>query len=94
MPTQVTINSITGTEPFSVFICDDPITMCVWIDQINNIDLPYTFNVPIILAGSLSYNVKIVDGNGCVFYVQSVTYKQFEDFESFEFMDDSPYDFQ
>jgi len=64
MPTNITINNITGTTPFDIYICDDPITTCVYIDTINT--LPYTFVVPSILDGQLSYNLKVIDELSCV----------------------------
>ena len=64
MPTNITINNITGTTPFDIYICDDPITTCVYVDTITT--LPYTFSVPIILDGQLSYNLKVIDEFNCV----------------------------
>jgi hypothetical protein len=63
MPTEVTINTLTGLADFNVYICDDPITTCVWVDQIPS--APYQFTIPSILDGQPSYNLKIVDSNGC-----------------------------
>jgi hypothetical protein len=63
MPTQVTINDITGATPFDVYICDDPITSCVYVDTINS--FPLVFNLPTIMDGQSSYTLKIVDDNGC-----------------------------
>lgn len=63
MPTEITINSLTGTPDYNIYICDDPITTCVWIDQISV--TPYQFTIPSILDGQSSYNLKIVDDNGC-----------------------------
>lgn len=64
MPTNITINNITGTTPFDIYICDDPITTCVYVDTITT--LPYVFSVPIILDGQLSYNLKVIDELNCV----------------------------
>ena len=63
MPTEITINTISGATPFDVYICDDPITVCVYIDTISTV--PYVFNVPSLLDGQTSYNLKVVDNNGC-----------------------------
>jgi hypothetical protein len=70
MPTNITINDITGTTPFDIYICDDPITTCVYIDTINT--LPYTFVVPSILDGQLSYNLKVIDELNCT-VIQNLT---------------------
>lgn len=63
MPTEITINSLAGTPNFQVYVCDDPIVTCVWIGQISA--APYTITVPSILEGQSSYNLKIIDDNGC-----------------------------
>jgi hypothetical protein len=63
MPTEITINTISGATPFDVYICDDPITICVYIDTISTV--PYVFNIPSLLDGQTSYNLKVVDNNGC-----------------------------
>lgn len=63
MPTQITINTISGLQPYDVYICDDPLTTCIYIDTISSV--PYVFDVPTLLDGQTSYNLKIVDDNGC-----------------------------
>jgi len=63
MPTEITITSISGATPFDVYICDDPITTCVYVDTISSV--PYVFNLPSLLEGQTSYNLKVVDNNGC-----------------------------
>ena len=65
MPTEVTITSVSGATPFDVYICDDPITTCIYVDTITVAYLPYVFNVPSLLDGQTSYNLKVVDNNGC-----------------------------
>lgn len=63
MPTEITINNITGSPSFHVYICDDPISLCVYIDTISSV--PFTFTIPSILDGQTSYNLKIIDNNDC-----------------------------
>lgn len=63
MPTQITINTISGVQPYDIYICDDPVTTCIYISTISTV--PYVFNVPTLLDGQSSYNLKIVDNNGC-----------------------------
>jgi hypothetical protein len=65
MPTEITITSVSGATPFNVYICDDPIITCVYVDTITVANIPYSFNVPSILDGQTSYNLKVVDNNGC-----------------------------
>jgi hypothetical protein len=61
MPSSITINSITGTSPYNVYLCDTGLTTCIYIDQITNGDLPYTFQPPIALQYTNDYIVKIID---------------------------------
>jgi hypothetical protein len=63
MPTQITINTISGVQPYDVYICDDPVTTCIYVSTISTV--PYVFNIPTLLDGQSSYNLKIVDDNGC-----------------------------
>lgn len=63
MPTEVIINNVTGSSPYNIYICDDPITTCVWMGTTSV--LPYPFIIPSILDGQPSYNLKVIDDNGC-----------------------------
>ena len=65
MPTEITITSVSGATPFDVYICNDPSTTCVYVDTITVANIPYSFNVPSILDGESSYNLKVEDNNGC-----------------------------
>ena len=64
MPTTVTINDVTGTTPFYVYLCDNPIVTCIYIDEVNS--FPYNFNVPAPADSLSSYTIKIIDGDGCI----------------------------
>lgn len=66
MPTQITINSITGLPPFNIYISDNILNPAIYVTTITS--APYTFNVPIILENSPEYILKIVDSNGCIIY--------------------------
>jgi hypothetical protein len=63
MPTQITINSLTGTSPYDIYICDYLLTTCFYIDTISS--TPYYFNVPPPLEGDSSFKLKVVDNNNC-----------------------------
>ena len=65
MPTQITINSISGVSPYDVYLCDNPITTCIWIDTIISSQLPYIFDVPSILESQTIFNLKVIDNNNC-----------------------------
>lgn len=62
MPITVTVNA-TGITPVFVYICDNPITSCVYIDSVST--FPYTFDIPAPIDDLTTYNVKIIDSNGC-----------------------------
>ena len=63
MPIEVTINSLSGASPYDIYLCDDPITICVYIDTITL--APYNFEVPSILSDQDNFTLKMVDNNGC-----------------------------
>lgn len=66
MPTDITINNISGASPYDIYLCDNPITVCVYISTISS--LPYQFEVPGVLSNENDFNLKIVDNNGCTVY--------------------------
>jgi hypothetical protein len=76
MSSSITINSITGTSPYNITLCDnDPINQtCVWIAQITDLDLPYTFTPPISLQYTTDFIVKIADSSAgsCVIIIPPV----------------------
>jgi hypothetical protein len=63
MPTVVTINDISGTTPYDIYICDNPQTQCIYIDRIDS--APYEFEVPTIMLNFSEFTLKIVDSSGC-----------------------------
>jgi hypothetical protein len=63
MPTQITINSLSGASPYDIYLCDDPISTCVYITTTST--LPYVFDVPSIMESQTSFNLKMIDNNGC-----------------------------
>ena len=70
---QVEITNITGKEPFDIFVCDINDQNCVWVDNILESDLPYTFNLPEIFSSyENNFNIKFVDDNLCSFSTTSV----------------------
>jgi len=67
MPTKITINNITGATPFDIYVCDNPITNCIYINTIST--LPYEFNIPSILENQDDYNLKVIDDNNCITFL-------------------------
>ena len=66
MPTKITINSIIGETPYDVYVCDNPITVCIYIATIDDISLPYEFELPCSMDNQDDYTLKTVDNVGCV----------------------------
>jgi hypothetical protein len=65
MPTDITISNLTGQNPFNVYICDTGSTVCYFVNTITTGDIPYVFEVPIPLGSLTSFNINVVDNNGC-----------------------------
>jgi hypothetical protein len=63
MPTQITINNLSGASPYDIYLCDNPITTCVYITTTST--LPYVFDIPSIMESQTSFNLKMIDNNGC-----------------------------
>jgi len=66
MPTNITINNVTGAQPFDVYVCDSPITTCIYIATINTVDIPYSFDIPVIYSSLTEFVVQVVDNNNCI----------------------------
>lgn len=63
MPTTVTVNDVSGVTPVYIYLCDNPITTCVYIGDTSS--FPYSFNIPLPFDGQSSYNIKVIDNDGC-----------------------------
>lgn len=66
MPTDITINNISGSTPFDVYVCDTGYTTCIYVSTINSVDLPYTFEIPPVYSTLTNFIVKVVDDNNCI----------------------------
>ena len=66
MPTNITINNVTGAQPFDVYVCDSPITTCIYVATINMVDIPYSFDIPPVYSSLTEFVVKVVDNNNCI----------------------------
>jgi hypothetical protein len=63
MSTQITISNITGVSPFKVYLCDNPITLSIYIDTVPT--FPYNVIIPPIWSTLTSFNLKVIDNNNC-----------------------------
>jgi hypothetical protein len=70
MSVQLTINGITGTSPFDVYLCQPNGSGCFYVDTITT--LPYGFSIPQPYDTSLAYMLKIIDQQNCI--ISGVTY--------------------
>lgn len=66
MPVLITVNNITGSTPYQVYICLSGGTPCYFVDEINNLELPYNFYIPTPIENFSNYCVKVIDSDGCV----------------------------
>jgi len=95
MSVQITINSISsGVEPYDIWVCDTCFGTCQYIDTISASTLPYSFILPSMYESYISYVVKIIDDNGCVYCQDQSKFKQFQIGSIIEFMDGEQYKFQ
>lgn len=96
MPNIVTITSLSGTPPFDIYVCDQTISYCYFVQSL--IIGPYSFDVPSPLESANPIVVKIIDSNNCEgiypLECQTIYGKEFEDFPVFLFQDASIYLYQ
>jgi hypothetical protein len=65
MPTDITINNISGFTPFDVYVCDTGYTTCIYVSTITSGDLPYTFEIPPVYNTLTNFVVRVIDDNNC-----------------------------
>ena len=66
MPTSITINNVTGSSPYDVYLSPIDETSYFYMTQIQNVDLPYTFVVPSKIQNYNEYCLRIEDADGCI----------------------------
>ena len=64
MAVQVTIDSITGTTPYDVYVCQSDGTSCFYITTISS--APYVFDIPAPYNTLTSYMLKLIDADNCI----------------------------
>lgn len=65
MAKQITITNLTGSEPYNIYLCDNSYNNCIYIDTINNSDIPYSFLVPSLFENFTQVGVKVIDDKNC-----------------------------
>lgn len=69
MSCSIQINSISGTSPFDIYMCDTGLVQCVFLQTETSPTYPIILTTPNTLMGVTSFIIKIIDGNGCsIFY--------------------------
>ena len=66
MPTTITVNNITGSTPFDVYLCLSGGSPCYYVKSIGSGELPYNLSVPKPIQDFSYYCLKVVDANGCI----------------------------
>jgi hypothetical protein len=98
MPNIIQINSISGTPPYDIYVCDITLTSCFLVSGSTVITPPLQFAVPSPLSNVTSLILKIIDSLGCEKFILLTCGefygKQFEDFEVFMFQDFDIYLFE
>jgi hypothetical protein len=98
MSNIIQINSISGTSPYNIYVCDITLDYCFLVSGATAITPILQFPVPPPLDNLTEVILKIVDSLGCEKFVLltcGVLYgKMFEDFEIFLFQDDAIFLFE
>ena len=69
MSCNIQINSISGTSPFNIYMCDVGLYQCIFLQTETSPTYPIELNPPTTLIGTTSFIIKIIDANGCqIFY--------------------------
>ncbi len=93
MPNSITITSISGASPFTIYVCDQTISYCYFVQTI--FGGPISFDIPFPLQAADPIVLKIIDSNYCEriypLDCQTVYGKEFEDFHIFLFQDAAIY---
>jgi len=68
MSCTVQINSISGTSPFDIYMCDVGLVQCVFLQTETSPTYPIILTPPTTLIGATSFIIKIIDSSGCVVF--------------------------
>jgi hypothetical protein len=64
MGVLVTVNGITGSSPYNIYICQSGGTGCFYIT--GTTETSFSFDIPTPYDNQSSYMLKVVDAVGCV----------------------------
>jgi hypothetical protein len=68
MINEIEITGVTGTPPYSIYVCDLTLTFCYLVTGSTTIPPTFVFNIPDPLIGVDSLIIKIIDSNGCEYF--------------------------
>lgn len=63
MPVQVTINNVSGTTPYYLYICDPDLITCFYATSFDG--APFTYDIPSPWDTMNEFCVKIIGSDGC-----------------------------
>lgn len=66
MSKEVTITSLSGTQPYDIYLCDNAYNNCIYITSLNNSDIPYSFILPPYFENLSQVGIKAIDHVGCI----------------------------
>jgi hypothetical protein len=93
---QITITSISGAAPYDIYVCDQTITYCYFVQTFTGGTITITVPPPLDQANPIV--LKITDANGCELIqpltCQEIYGKEFENFPIFLFQDAAVFLFQ
>ena len=65
MAKQITINTLTGSSPYNIYLCTNTFTQCTWVSTINDSFIPYSFLIPANYENLSTVGVKVIDFDKC-----------------------------
>ena len=65
MGAKLYITSVTGTAPFTFYMCGLDLNNCIYIGSGNTTSPTLTFNLPSIFYGASQVILKMIDNSGC-----------------------------
>lgn len=63
MSKYISIDAVSGVSPYDVYICDGSGSNCFYV--VTTSTIPYTFEIPTPYNDLTSYQLKLVDAQGC-----------------------------
>jgi hypothetical protein len=65
MPTNITLTTVSGSSPFHIYVCDTGFTVCIYVDTVTPIDIPYQIQIPPLFTSLPNVVINVKDSNDC-----------------------------